>query len=49
VTGAGGKSEMDCIEVDKEKHGVDFRDKVKYNERNDQLFVMRTTYVNEQE
>jgi len=36
-------------EVDEETNGADFRDKVKHNERSDQLFLERMMKVAEQE
>jgi len=36
-------------EVDEETKGADSRDKVKHNERSDQLFLERMTSVAEQE
>jgi len=36
-------------EVDEERNGADFRDKVKHNERSDQLFLERMIKVAEQE
>jgi len=36
-------------EVDEETKGADFRDKVKHNERSDELFLERMMSVAEQE
>jgi len=43
VTGAEEESQRfrDWDVVDREKQGVDSRDKVMHSERNDQLFVMK--------
>ena len=52
VTGGERLEEISQIErpdeANREKHGVESRDKVKHIERNDQLFVTRMMFVTEQ-